>query len=60
MTDYVVYRDDGTGGAVETVVECGRGGAATVTACSVSGLAGGHEYVFAVSALSVAGEDDRS
>jgi hypothetical protein len=56
---YIVYQDDGAGGAVESVVSCESADALS-TVCSVSGLTGGLEYVYAVSAVSAAGEGDRS
>ena len=59
MTGYIVYRNDGAGGALLSTVACNNTGS-TALACSVSGLSGGQEYEFAVSALSLAGEGDRS
>eukprot|EP01051_Picozoa_sp_SAG22_P017823 SAG22_NODE_2843_length_2162_cov_1.319922_2_plen_656_part_01 len=59
VTGYIVYRNDGAGGAELSTEACdGRG--SLDTSCSVSGLSGGQEYVFAVSAESVVGEGDRS
>ena len=49
------------GGDIRGVLQTGGEPLGSVdTACSVSGLSGGQEYVFAVSALSAAGEGDRS
>ena len=58
VSGYVVYRDDGAGGAVTTVAYDGR--ASTTTGGTVTGLSGGRTYVFAVSAFSAGGEGDRS
>ena len=62
MTGYKVYRDDGAGGAVDVVAYDSRAssGDFVSTSCSVSGLTGGLTYAYQVSALSLAGESDRS
>ena len=62
VTGYKVYRDDGAGGAVDVVAYDSRenSGDFVSTSCSVSGLTGGLTYTYEVSALSLAGESDRS
>ena len=62
VTGYKVYRDDGAGGAVDVVAYDSRAnsGDFVATSCSVSGLTGGLTYTYQVSALSLAGESDRS
>ena len=63
VTGYKVYRDDGSGtGSVDVVAYDSRenSGDFVSTSCSVSGLTGGLTYRYQVSALSLAGESDRS
>jgi hypothetical protein len=62
VTGYKVYRDDGAGGAVDVVAYDSRenSGDFVSTSCVVSGLTGGLTYAYQVSALSLAGESDRS
>ena len=55
VTGYIVYMNDGAGGAELSTVVC-DGTGSTSAACRVDGLSGGREYLFAVSALSGAGE----
>ncbi|MEC7001438.1 MAG: fibronectin type III domain-containing protein, partial [Actinomycetota bacterium] len=59
VSEYVLYRDDGSGGDVASVsMEAYRG--ALSSSVEVSGLEGGRSYRFAVSAVSGSGEGDRS
>ena len=58
VTGYMLYINDGQGGPVATTAYTGRGSLATST--QVSGLTGGRQYMFQVSALSNAGESDYS
>ena len=58
VTGYLVYRNDGDGTAVDVLAYNGR--LDTSTGCVVSGLTGGLEYSYQVTALSLAGESDRS
>jgi hypothetical protein len=58
VTGYVVYRNSGVGTSVDVVACNGR--LDVTTSCAVSGLSGGVEYSYQVTALSSAGESDRS
>ena len=58
VAGYTVYVDDGSGGAIDSVVSCG--GDALSTTCEATGLTGGTEYKFQVLATSAARESDRS
>jgi hypothetical protein len=59
VTGYALYRNNGAGGAqIDTLVNCANADALS-TNCSVTGLTGGRQYVFEVSALSAAGDSVR-
>ena len=58
VTGYVVYRNSGVGTSVDVVACNGR--LDVTTSCAGSGLTGGVEYSYQVTALSSAGESDRS
>eukprot|EP01046_Picozoa_sp_COSAG06_P071365 COSAG06_NODE_20379_length_798_cov_0.721030_1_plen_265_part_11 len=58
VTGYVVYRNSGVETSVDVVACNGR--LDVTTSCAVSGLSGGVEYSYQVTALSSAGESDRS
>ena len=58
VSEYVLYRDDGSGDLASVSTEAYRG--ALSSSVEVSGLEGGRSYRFAVSAVSASGEGDRS